>query len=244
MIDRHEPAGKDGSRPRAGDGNRKVTTLRRLQNIILPTANNKRVALAVTVPLLFVLGLGTAALAGGGRDTDEVLATLDFAHFEGKFRLCDGQDGTYDEERGVASGTSTGDPRLSGPFEMHFESLDRLTDEGHLGTVRGTFEVSDPDTGKKKVDAVFHLVQRYGEERGLIFGNVSDQGTGPTEETIGAGTLMANALVSFVEEDGNFDVVGQIGGTSDSTEMPALIQQGGCTGPFEDFAFDLPSTGG
>lgn len=197
----------------------------------------KGLALAIAVLVVAGLGPGTAARAGGGRgggDTDEVLATLDFTRFEGRARLCEGQDGTYDEETGVASGTSTGDPRLSGRFEMRFTSLDRLSDEGHLGTVRGRFEVFDPVTGKKKVDAAFQLVQRYGEELGLIVGKVADQGT-----------LMANTRISFVEANGTFDIVGQIGGTSELKEMPALIQGGGCTGPFEPFAFDLPlSTAG
>lgn len=54
------------------------------------------------------------------------------------------------------------------------------------------------------------LGQRYGEERGLISGKVADQGTGPGEETMGAGSLVANTLFRFVEEDGSFDVIGQI----------------------------------
>lgn len=204
----------------------------------------RRLAVAVALPLLAVVGVGTAALAGGGGDADEVVAMLDFTRFEGGFRLCEGQDGTYDEEMGVASGISTGDPRLSGRFEMHFKSMDRLTDQGHLGTVSGKFEVFDPDTGTKKVDAEFHLVQRYGEQRGLIHGKVADQGTGPGEETMGTGTLVANARISFVEVNGAFDVVGQIGGTSESKDMPAVIRSGKCSGPFEQFAFDLPQSAG
>lgn len=206
------------------------------------TASKRGLALAVTVPMLTVVGLGTAALAGRGADIDEVTATLDFAHFEGQFRFCDGPDGTYDEEMGLARGTSSGDPRLSGHFEMHFSSLDRVTDEGHLGTVAGTFRVFDPATGRTKVDARFRAVQRYGEELGLIFGNVIDGGSGPTEETTGAGELTANIRISFVEVDGAFDVLGQIGGTSTSTEIPAVIQSGGCTGPYERFAFELPTS--
>ncbi len=208
----------------------------------LHAAAKKRVALAVTMPLLSVLGLGGAALAGRGADIDEVQATLDFARFEGKFRLCVGLDGIYDEGMGTASGISAGDSRLSGRFAMHFQSLDRLTDEGHLGTVSGRFEVFDPDTGRRKVNAEFRLVQRSGEELGLIFGNVADHGTGPGEETTGTGTLTANTRISFVEVNGAFDVIGQIGGTSDATAMPAVIQSGGCTGPYEQFAFDLPTS--
>lgn len=245
MTDSNEPARRDGTRPRFEDGRLEVIRRRRPSVLDRCTARSKRRVVAVAVAVLSVFALGSAAFAGGGGDTDEVLATLDFSRVQGQFRLCEGQDGTYDEEKGVASGTSTGDPRLSGRFEVHFTSLDRLTDEGHLGTVRGTFEVFDPDTGKKKVDATFHFVQRYGEERGVIVGRVVDEGTGPSEETTGAGTLVANVQISFVEEDGTFDVVGQIGGTSDSTQMPAVIQRGHCTGPFEDFAFDLPlSTAG
>ena len=75
---------------------------------------------------------------------------------------------------------------------------------------------------------------------GVIFGEVADEGSGPGEETMGAGTLVANMRITFVEENGAFDIVGQIGGTSASISLPAVIQSGGCTGPFEDFAFDLP----
>lgn len=202
----------------------------------------RTLAVAVAAALVGGLGLGRAATAGGGRDTDEVMANLDFTHFDGGARFCDGQDGTYDEERGIASGTSTGDPRLSGRFEFHFSSLDRLTDDGHLGTLQGRFEVFDPGTGKRKVDAELHAVQRYGEELGLIVGKVVDPGSGPGEETMGAGSLTANVRVSFVEIDGAFDVIGQIGGTSDVQAMPAVIQTGGCTGPFEPYSFDLPTS--
>lgn len=234
-----EPWGREGNGSNSADAPPRVAMIRRLRAKI----RSKR-AVAVALPLVAVLGFGTAAVAGAGKDVDEVVTMLDFTRFEGRFRLCEGQDGTYDEEMGVASGVSTGDPRLSGRFEMHFKSMDRLSDEGHLGTVSGEFEVFDPDTGTKKVDAEFQLVQRYGEERGLIYGKVADQGTGPGEETTGAGTLVANTRISFVEVNGAFDVVGQIGGTSDSKDMPAVIRSGKCSGPFERFAFDLPQSPG
>jgi len=110
--------------------------------------------------------------------------------------------------------------------------------------VGGRFEVFDPGTGRGKVNAELRLVQRYGEELGLIFGNVTDHGTGPGEETTGKGTLTANTRISFVEVNGTFDVIGQIGGTLDSTAMSAVIQSAGCTDPYEQFAFDLPTAEG
>lgn len=192
-----------------------------------------------------VLGLTGSALAGTfDSDTDTVLAELDFQRFEGRARFCEGSDGTYDQEMGVASGTATGDPRLTGDFELHFKSLDRLTEDGHVGTVGGTFRVTDPGTGRKKVDAEFLLVQDQGVERGLVFGKVADAGRGPSEETMGAGRLLGGFEVIFLDTPEGFDVVGRIGGEAGSLTMPAVIQQGGCSGSYETYAFDLPLTGG
>ncbi len=96
----------------------------------------------------------------------------------------------------------------------------------HLGTIGGSFEVFDQVTGRKKVDATIHAVQRYGQERGVIVGKVFG-----SEESTGVDTLVANVQVDFVEENGAFDAVGQIGGTSDSAQMPAVLQNGESTEP-------------
>ena len=90
-VEREECEAQGQVAPRFGQRLQRFNSLPRLRS------GRQRVALALTVPLLVVLGLGTAAVARAGGDTDEVLAMLDFTHVEGRFRLCDGQDGTYDE---------------------------------------------------------------------------------------------------------------------------------------------------
>lgn len=193
------------------------------------------VVMVAAMAALVATSLSTTALGRAGGRTDEVMAELDFTRFDGAARFCAGEDGELDEERGVASGVSRGDARLSGRFEMHFRSLDRLAD-GHVGTVEGRFRVFDPATGQRKVEAEFHLVQSYGNQLGLIVGKVFDQR--------GISNLMANVRVGFMEENGVFDVVGQIGGQTDLGVLPAVIQTGGCTGPFVPYSFDLPASPG
>lgn len=189
----------------------------------------RRGALALAPALLLATAGTTVVSAGGARATDEVIATLDFKRVEGGARFCEGHDGTYDQERGAAHGTSSGDPRLSGRMVLDFVSLDRLTDAGHLGTLTGRLRVFDPGTGRKKVDARVDVVQHYGEQVGILVGEVD-----------GGSVIVGNVRIGFVEQDGQFDIVGQIGGETDRPNMPAVIQSGRCSGPFEPYEFDLP----
>lgn len=202
----------------------------------------RRVLAAVMATSVATVGLGATAVArSGDRSTHEVMAMLDFKHVEGRFRLCPGSDGTYDEEVGVARGIVTGDPRLSGAFEVRFQSLDRLTDEGHLGRLSGTFVVTDEATGRRKVDATLELVQQYGLQVGTLVGHVWPQPGAPGATSTGLGKLVANVKIGFVDSDAGWDIVGQIGGSFPSEAMPAIIQVGGgCTGSFETFSFALP----
>lgn len=198
------------------------------------------------VALVAVLALGAVAIAqSGGPQTDEVQATLDFKHFKGKFRECPGQDGLYGESEITVVGTSEGDPRLTGDFEAKFRYLDLVDGpEALIGTVDGKLVVRDPATGKKKVDAKFNAVDKDDETIGFLVGQAKDKGSGP-EPTAGAGDLFANFRFEFVEAEGpngepGFDVVGKIGGTSDSPQRPAVIQSGKCSGPFERDESELP----
>lgn len=187
------------------------------------------VAAAVTGSLLVMSTGASAILASGSRNTDEVTATLDFKRVQGAARFCDGRDGTYDQERGVVSGIASGDPRLSGRIALRFRSLDRLTDEGHLGTFRGRLRVFNPSTGRMKLNSRVHLVQHYGDQVGVLVGTTAD-----------GSSIVANVRIRFTEVNGNFDIVGQVGGQSDSKTMPAVVQRGKCSGPYEPYAFDLP----
>ena len=188
------------------------------------------------------LGVGAAAFAvQSGPKTDEVVATLDFMRVEGKGRTCEGRDGTYDSAKVRATGTSSGDPRLAGKFEVEIDVLDKFDEEtgALLGTTQGKFIVRDPQTGKVKVDARILAVDKDEEIIGFVRGQAQGED---------GGDLFGNLRINFVEEidedagTGTFDVEGQLGGTTVSREMPAVIQSGQCKGRFERFAFDLPQT--
>jgi hypothetical protein len=92
------------------------------------------------------------------------------------------------------------------------------------------------------VDARIYAVTKNEESlTGFMRGSVNDEGV-PPEPTAGAGKLFANFRVLELEVPGDpgFDLEGQIGGTG-SEQMPAVIQSGRCSGPFERFETDLPS---
>jgi hypothetical protein len=212
----------------------------------------KRGRLSAALALIAGLGLsaGAVAIAGDDNDggsgrpqTDEVTATVDFTHFEGRFRGCTGEDGEYTEAHVTVTGTSTGDSRLTGEVEARVHFLDlEVGPEAVIGTNRGRFIVRDPATGKKKVDAHIYAVTKNEETlKGFMRGKVNDEGV-PPEPTAGAGELFANFRVLVVEVPGDpgFDFEGQIGGTG-SEQMPAVIQSGRCSGPFERSETDLPS---
>lgn len=202
----------------------------------------RRVLAAGAAAAIAVVGVGTTAVArSSNHATHEVMAMLDFKHLDGRFRLCEGTDGTYDEENGVARGMVSGDPRLSGPFELRFDTLDRLTDEGHLGRFSGTFVVVDEATGRRKVDAKVELVQHYGLQVGTMVGQVWPTVAERGSAASGPATLAANVKIGFIETDAGWDIVGQIGGSFPSEAMPAIIQMGGrCTGSFEAYSIPLP----
>src|SRR4051812_18751240 len=62
---------------------------------------------------------------GGALNTDEAHAHALLTHAHIQTRECDGADGHYQESKNVFSGTSEGDPRLSGAieFEMLYDLL-------------------------------------------------------------------------------------------------------------------------
>lgn len=205
---------------------------------------SKRKRLTCVLALVAALGMGAAAFAVQSTPkTDEVQATLDFTRAEGKGRTCEGSGGRFDDEEIRATGTSTGDARLAGNFEMQLEILDRSDEEADtaLGTTQGRFIVRDSETGKVKVDARIHAVDKDDEVIGFIRGQAKGED---------GGALFANFRIEFTETideaagTGTFDVAGQIGGTTDSSEMPAVIQSGQCKGASEKFAFDdeIPGT--
>src|SRR5207248_11006497 len=86
---------------------------------------------------------------GGALNTDEAHAQALLTHVHIKTRECDGADGHYAESKNVFSGTSAGDPRLSGAIE--FEMLYDLLNVTVLhGPDVARITVRDPATGRVK----------------------------------------------------------------------------------------------
>ena len=189
-------------------------------------------------------GFTTAASEGGDEDggngapnSDHVLATVILTHFHSKSRECDGQDGHYFENHGVFYGKSTGDPRLSGDFELSL-ILDLFNITQGSGPQYGNVVIRDPVTGRKKAEGV-SSAWGINFVKGTIVGVARDEGGG-TEETTGAGRLVAGFEYTILR-DGTFAL--QIGGPAADNLMPAGIWSGRCRGKFIEEDFDFPSPG-
>jgi hypothetical protein len=185
---------------------------------------------------LGVLGVVAAAVAAGGRqpDTDSVAATVVFSHVEGKTRSCEGVDGEYAEQQVTVTGTSTGDPRLSG--KVTFSVYVIVNVENGVGTESGTIRIQDAQTGRTKVKARVKDAGVTEIWQGLAFGQVRDSGSSG-EETSGSGEIHANYRITFMP---NGAVVMQIGGESADGRRPGVIFSGKCRGKYERFESDIP----
>ena len=193
----------------------------------------------VSSVVLGLLGAGAVAMAsggGGGRpDTDSVLANVVFTQVEGKTRSCEGVDGEYAEQVVTVTGTSTGDPRLTGKLTFSVNVLVNV--ENGVGTENGTIRIQDAQTGRTKLKA---RVQDAGVAeiwQGLLSGKVRDQGTGG-EESTGAGRIHANYRITGFT---NGAVIMQIGGVAADGRIPGVIFDGRCRGKFERFSADIPA---
>jgi hypothetical protein len=177
----------------------------------------------------FAAGTGLALAGDDGNgakpQTDRVNARFTLADDETEFRSCQGKDGPYLELKQEVTGTVTGDPRLNGVAEAKIRDFFNLNTGN--GTFRGEFVVRS-HTGTKKVEARFNGVDyRVGGEdqtAGLIHGVARRAGNLP------AGELVANFRLEFPDDAAPFV---KIGGAWTNNLIPAVIQRGGCTGPFE-----------
>jgi hypothetical protein len=174
---------------------------------------------------------------GGALNADDVVAEMVVRHSRVKTRECDGPDGHYAESRNVFTGTSTGDPRLSGIFEFAM-IYDMLTFDEFTGPDISNITIRDPATGRIKAEG---RASSWGKEdwlQGAIVGVVRDEGGG-SEETTGSGQWIANFRIQF----GNGAVI-SIGGTAPPGKPAAGIFSGGCPGvEWTEFEFDLGGTG-
>jgi hypothetical protein len=196
---------------------------------------------AAVLALFAVLVVSAAALAasGGAPRIDRVEATVVFTHASIKTRVCEGQDGLYAEQRVRATGTATGDARLSGKLTLEIELLVELATGD--GFQQGNVVIRDQATGKRKVVANEVDAGRDEFNQGMIFGRIhggkphdhddDDDNGGPRER------LFANWRLTFHE---NGAVTAQIGGEVPDGRLPAVAVSGRCTGPFESDEVDLP----
>jgi hypothetical protein len=190
--------------------------------------------LSVGLALAAVVAGSATAIAGQGNrpDADEVAAEVVYTHVQGKHRECEGVDGPYAEERVRASGTSTGDPRLSGEFEIRIYLIVNLANG--VGIEEGTFRVRDLATGRLKARGKLEDAGTAEISQGVLFGRVHDDGAGP-DETRGDGQIIANFRTTFGPES----ITTQIGGTTSDGRIPAVVWSGHCTGRYEHFEVDI-----
>ncbi len=185
---------------------------------------------------LGLLGVVAAGVAASGRqpDTDSVMATVVFSHVEGKTRSCEGVDGEYAEQIVTVTGTSTGDPRLSGKVTFSVRVI--VSVENGVGTESGTIRIQDAQSGRTKVKAQAKDAGVAEIWQGLLAGQVRDGGSGG-EETTGTGQIHGNYRITFLP---NGAVVMQIGGESADGRNPGVIFSGQCKGKYERFESDIP----
>jgi hypothetical protein len=202
---------------------------------------------ATRVLALAAVGLLVAAAAAFANEdsrpqVDPVAAEIVISHLQGLEAFCEGQDGFYQQDKNVvATGMATGDSRLSGAVTIkwdEFFNLDVDPSTGEAGPFVGSIVIRDPVTGKKKMEGTFHNAGPLDMVQGVIVGEVFAEGSGPGEDSLGSGDLIAQWRVTYGE---NGSITAQIGGgNAPDTRFPASISSGKCGGPFEPFENDVP----
>jgi hypothetical protein len=180
----------------------------------------RRPGALLALALTMVLAAATLVWAAGhGPKTDATQATFTAQATNVKSRTCTGQDGAYSETRVRFTGTSTGDPRLSGNIQARAHTLVN-TDTG-LGTSRGRLRILDPATGQVKARAKFTAVVTEGSVlNGFILGHVRPPGDTTPQRT---GRLWANFSATINAQG---QASGELGGGP--SQNTAVIQSGHC----------------
>lgn len=192
---------------------------------------------AVSLPVGLYGAAVAAAAMTGGPSIERVQATTTIVFEEATInrRACQGAQGTaYAEHRVRATGTASGDSRLSGEVEVVDWRLFFNEPSGD-GWESGVLRIRDPATGALKVKAVFELAD-WGNAQGSLTGRVRVPGA--ADERF---RLAANMRINF-NSDGS--VVAQIGGALAEGQLPTILAQGRCTGPWETYEVELPPPGG
>jgi hypothetical protein len=159
--------------------------------------------------------------------TDPVRARVLLTESTAKARTCQGQDGLYAEVLSDVKGRSNGDPRLSGAVEAKVRDFFNVNTR--YGTLRAELVIRDARTGREKVEAkatgVDYPVGGDDETAGFIRGEAN----GVPARNLPGGELFANFRLAFTEDG----ALVQVGGAWTNNLIPAVIQRGRCTGPFE-----------
>jgi hypothetical protein len=185
----------------------------------------RRLKLGLGIGVLVTLltaGVALAKHGNGGTHTDSVAATATVTQTSQQEKTCAGTDSpTYRQFRATSSGTSTGDPRLTGTVRVKAHGLINTTTM--VGQVTGSVKIRAANG--KLAHAKLLTVFRNGTLHGLIVGRVKDRSTGAAEEMSGSGKLIAPVVVTF----SGTTVTLQIG-TSAALTNAGVIQKGGCNG--------------
>lgn len=180
----------------------------------------KQRGVLLTLTLAIAATAATLAVAAGlGPKTDPTQATFTAQRTDQKVKTCTGQDGTYADAKETYTGTTTGDPRLTGKLVVKSHAL--VNQDTGLGTSRGTLRILDPETNKTKAHGKFKAVVTEGSIlNGFLDGHVHAQGD---ERPHRDARLWANFRAQGTEQGA---VTGELGGgTSENT---AVIQSGKC----------------
>jgi hypothetical protein len=168
---------------------------------------------------LLTAGVAVAKHKNGGPHTDSVAATFTATQSSVRERTCTGTDGQYRQFHAAWSGTSTGDPRLSGTLRLKAHGLVNATTQ--RGQVKGWVHIRSANG--KLAHGKLLAVYRDSKLHGVVVGRVKDRSTGAAEELSGSGRLIALVEITLA----GAQATGRIGGDG-ATILPAVIQQGGC----------------
>jgi hypothetical protein len=115
----------------------------------------------LTLTLAIAATAATLAVAAAlNPKTDPTQAAFTAQRTDQQVKTCTGQDGTYADVKGTYSGTTTGDPRLTGKLVVKTDAL--VNQDTGLGTSRGTVRILDPETNKTKAHGKFKAVVTEG----------------------------------------------------------------------------------
>ena len=138
------------------------------------------ISLALAAVLaLTVSGIAVAHKANKATKTEAAQASFTAAPDAAKTKTtqCTGTDGTYNVTNGTYTGTSTGDPRLSGDLTVKTKTFVNSTNG--LGFTQGRVWVRDTGTHKVKATAGLSAVNtQQGKLDGFLLGQARDTDQG------------------------------------------------------------------